>query len=277
MKAIQYQAYGSYEENRLVEVDRPKPKDGEVLVKMSTVGINPLDNTFRSGHIYLATPANVPRVGGQTGAGVVVESRHPANQAGDRVFVGAMGWGLVTDGTWREYVAAPAAAISPIPANIDDDVAAAYLAGAGYLSGYLALTEFAKLQPGQTVLAPAIGSAVGMETLQVARHLGASMTISTASTTQKAKQARAGYGSVVSMQRHDVSRGELRPLLGVGKDHLPVAYRTASRRDRELPHSLQYDGRAFLVAIGEHFPRLRHLRNEDHPTWRVGYRLPRPA
>ena len=44
MKAIQYQAYGSYEENRLVEVDRPKPKDGEVLVKMSTVGINPLDN-----------------------------------------------------------------------------------------------------------------------------------------------------------------------------------------------------------------------------------------
>jgi len=53
MKAIQYQAYGSYEENRLVEVDRPKPKDSEVLVKMSTVGINPLDNTFRSGHIYL--------------------------------------------------------------------------------------------------------------------------------------------------------------------------------------------------------------------------------
>jgi NADPH:quinone reductase-like Zn-dependent oxidoreductase len=124
MKAIQYQAYGSYEENRLVEVDRPKPKDREVLVKMSTVGINPLDNTFRSGHIYLATPANVPRVGG-----------HTAHQAGDRVFVGAMGWGLVTDGTWREYVAAPAAAISPIPANIDDDVAAAYLAGAGYLSG----------------------------------------------------------------------------------------------------------------------------------------------
>jgi len=122
MKAIQYQAYGSYEENRLVEVDRPKPKDSEVLVKMSTVGINPLDNTFRSGHIYLATPANVPRVGGQTGAGVVVESRHPAHQAGDRVFVGAMGWVLVTDGTWREYVAAPAAAISPIPANIDDDV-----------------------------------------------------------------------------------------------------------------------------------------------------------
>ena len=49
MKAIQYQAYGSYEENRLVEVDRPKPKDGEALAKMSIVGINPLDNTFAPG------------------------------------------------------------------------------------------------------------------------------------------------------------------------------------------------------------------------------------
>jgi NADPH2:quinone reductase len=219
MKAIQYQAYGSYEENRLVEVDRPKPKDGEVLVKMSTVGINPLDNTFRSGHIYLATPANVPRVGGQTGAGVVVESRHPAHQAGDRVFVGAMGWGLVTDGTWREYVAAPEAGISPIPANIDDDVAAAYLAGAGYLSGYLALTEFAKLQPGQTVLAPAIGSAVGMETLQVARRLGASMTISTASTTQKAEQARAaGYEHVIDLSNETMKDGVLRITDGKGVD-----------------------------------------------------------
>ena len=153
------------------------------------------------------------------GAGVVVESRHPAHQAGDRVFVGAMGWGLVTDGTWREYVAAPAAAISPIPANIDDDVAAAYLAGAGYLSGYLALTEFAKFQPGQTVLAPAIGSAVGMETLQVARRLGASMTISTASTTQKAEQARAaGYEDVIDLSNESMKDGVLRITDGKGVD-----------------------------------------------------------
>jgi len=66
-KAIQYSAYGNYEENRLVELDRPQPSDGEVLVKMHTVGINPLDNTFRSGHIFFATRENLPRVGGQPG------------------------------------------------------------------------------------------------------------------------------------------------------------------------------------------------------------------
>jgi NADPH2:quinone reductase len=32
---------------------------------MRTVGVNPLDNTFRSGHHYAATPENLPRVGGQ--------------------------------------------------------------------------------------------------------------------------------------------------------------------------------------------------------------------
>ncbi|MFM0502729.1 quinone oxidoreductase family protein [Paraburkholderia caffeinilytica] len=219
MQAIQYQAYGDYQENRLVELERPQVKDGDVLVQMRTVGINPLDNTFRSGHIYLATPDKLPRVGGQTGAGVVVESRNPAYKAGDRVFVAWPGYGLAIDGTWREYIAAPAAALSPIPEQVNDDDAAAFLAGAGYLSGYLALTEFAKFKPGQKVLAPAIGSAVGMETVQVARRLGASMTISTASTTEKAERARAaGYEHVIDLSRESMKDGVLRITDGKGVD-----------------------------------------------------------
>jgi NADPH:quinone reductase-like Zn-dependent oxidoreductase len=49
---------------------------------------------------------------------------------GDRVFVVGPGYGIVADGTWRELVAAPAANLSHVPADIDDDHAAAYLAGA---------------------------------------------------------------------------------------------------------------------------------------------------
>src|ERR1022692_4301302 len=64
-------------------------------------------------------------------------------------------------------------------------------------------------------------------------------------------------------QRRDTPTGELGPPLGVGKDHLPVAYFAASRLDRELADSIENNGRAFLVAIGEHFPRLRDLRHED--------------
>ncbi len=219
MKAIQYQAYGGYQENRLVEVERPQPKDGEVLVEMRAVGINPLDNTFRSGHIYLSTPQNLPRIGGQTGAGVVVGTRSAAFKVGDRVFVRTPGWGLVADGTWREFVAAPAAGLAKVPAHLDDEHAAAYLAGAGYLTGYLALTELARFKPGQTVLAPAIGSAVGMETVQIARRLGASLAISTASTTVKAERARAdGYDQVIDLSRESLKDGVLRITGGKGVD-----------------------------------------------------------
>jgi NADPH:quinone reductase-like Zn-dependent oxidoreductase len=219
MKAIQYRAYGGYQENRVVDVDRPRPKDGEVLVEMRAVGVNPLDNTFRSGHIYMSTPDNLPRIGGQTGVGVVVETRSTDFKSGDRVFVRGPGWGLVADGTWREYVTAPANGLAYVPADVDDDHAAAYLAGAGYLTGYLALTELARFKPGQTVLAPAIGSAVGMETVQIARRLGASLAISTASTTEKAERAREdGYEHVIDLSKESLKDGVLRITEGKGVD-----------------------------------------------------------
>jgi NADPH:quinone reductase len=219
MKAIQYRAYGGYEENRVVDVERPQPKDGEVLVEMRAVGINPLDNTFRSGHIYMSTRENLPRIGGQSGVGVVLESRSADFKAGDRVFLRGPGWGLVTDGTWREYIATPATTLARVPADLDDDRAAAFLAGAGYLTGYLALTEMAKFRPGQTVLAPAIGGAVGMETVQIARQLGASIAISTASTTEKTEQARAdGYDHVIDLSRESLKDGVLRITGGKGVD-----------------------------------------------------------
>jgi NADPH:quinone reductase len=131
------------------------------------------------------------------------------------VFVRGAGLDLMADGTWREFVAIPEASLSPVPEGIDDNHAAAYLAGAGFLTGYLALTEIAKFKPGQTVLAPTIGSAVGMETVQIARRLGAAMVISTAGNTHMAERARdAGYGHVIdlskesrhySFQKHPIS------------------------------------------------------------------------
>jgi len=219
MKAIQYRTYGGYAENRLADLPPPIAADGQVLVEMRTAGVNPLDNTFRSGRIFLATPENLPRVGGQMGAGVVIESKSPKFKAGDRVFVTGPGFGLVADGVWRERVAAPAAGLWPIPDSIDDDHAAAFLAGAGYLTGYLVLTEFVSFRPGQSVLAPGIGGAVGMESLQVARKLGASLAISTASTTAKAEKARAaGYEHVIDLSKESLKGGVARITGGKGVD-----------------------------------------------------------
>jgi NADPH:quinone reductase-like Zn-dependent oxidoreductase len=219
MKAIQYQAYGGYEENRLVDLPVPDIAEGEVLVEMQSVGINPLDDTFRSGHIFLATPERLPRIGGQTGVGVVARSKASGFAVGDRVFVTGKGFGVILDGTWRDYVAAPAAGLWHVPDHVDDDHAAAFLAGTGYLVGYLVLTEFIKFKAGQTVLAPGIGGAVGMESVQVALQLGAAMAISTASTTEKAEQARgAGYEHVIDLSREDLKDGVMRLTGGKGVD-----------------------------------------------------------
>jgi NADPH:quinone reductase-like Zn-dependent oxidoreductase len=219
MHAVQYQAYGGYQENRVVDLPVPMARDGEVLVQMRTVGVNPLDNTFRAGHHPAANAQNLPRIGGQTGVGVVVEKGQSSFAAGDRVIVFGAGFGRTADGTWREYVAASPAALSPVPAGVDDDTAAAFVAGFGYLTGYLALTEFARFQPGQTVLAPGIGGAVGMETVQIAARLGASMAISTASTTAKAQQAlAAGYEHVIDLSRQSLRDGVMRLTDGKGVD-----------------------------------------------------------
>jgi NADPH2:quinone reductase len=81
------------------------------------------------------------------------------------------------------------------------------------------LTEIAKFKPGQTIMAPAIGSAVGMETVQIARRLGASLTISTASTTEKAEKARAdGYEHVIDLSTESLKDGVLRITDGRGVD-----------------------------------------------------------
>src|ERR1700749_5159038 len=104
MQAVQYLAYGGYEQNRVVDLPAPDASEGEVLVRMRMVGVNPLDNTFRSGKIFFAKPENLPRIGGHTGVGGVVEATVPAFSPGQRVFVAGQGFGLLVDGTWRELV-----------------------------------------------------------------------------------------------------------------------------------------------------------------------------
>jgi len=64
-------------------------------------------------------------------------------------------------------------------------------------------------------------------------------------------------------ERLDHPLGKFWPLLGVWEDEFPVAYLTTSRFDGKWPDSLQNDGRAFLVAIAEHFSRRCNLRHEN--------------
>jgi NADPH2:quinone reductase len=161
MKAIQNSAFGGYDENRVVDLPRPQPAEGEVLLGMRTVAVSPRDNTFRSGHHPAAIASNLPRIGGESGVGVVLETKSPSFAVGDRAVVSGGPHGRTVDGTWCEFMAAPASALRPVPAAVDDDTAAAFVAGAGYLTCYLALIEFADFKPGKQCWC--LGSAVPSE------------------------------------------------------------------------------------------------------------------
>jgi NADPH:quinone reductase-like Zn-dependent oxidoreductase len=219
MRAIRYERFGGYEELTLVEVPTPTPEPGEVLVKLTYAGVSPLDNTVRTGKIPSAILKPLPLVPGGSGVGVVVESRAPELAVGARVMTNIGTFGLRRDGTWSEYLAAPPDALVPLPAGVDDQAAAAFGAGAGYVTAYIALTDLAGFKPGQSALGPGIGGAVGSSTVQVARALGAARAISTATSTARAERARAaGYDMVVDLSRESLRQGVDRLTDGAGVD-----------------------------------------------------------
>jgi len=218
MRAIQYGRFGGYEELHLVDVPPPEPEDGQAVVRMSVAGVSPLDDTVRSGKLAAGMYKPLPIIPGGGGVGTVVEAGAGPVAEGTRVLVGGWGYGVRRDGTWRELVPADPAHLIPLPDGVDDVEAAALATGAGFSTAYLALTELVELRPGQTVLAPGIGGSVGLGGVEVAKVLGASLAISTASTTHKADLGRAAGYEVIDLSRESLRDGVARLTGGKGVD-----------------------------------------------------------
>jgi len=102
------------------EIEVPKPKSGQVLVKVARSPINPSDLSTLKGSYDSAARSQLPWTPGFEGSGTVV-----ANGGG------MMGWNLqgkrvglvvgATGGMWAEYIVAPATTCLPLPDEIDFD------------------------------------------------------------------------------------------------------------------------------------------------------------
>jgi len=152
---------------------------------------------------------------GNEGAGVVEDPGDSSFSVGARVmFCGP--YGVSEDGTYAERIAARAEDLSPIPEAIDDATAGAL--PVAYLTAQITLTQ-AGFVPGKTVLAPAIGGAVGNAATQLARAQGAAKAISTTTSSLKAKQARAlGFEDVIDLSAESLVDGVARLTRGRGVD-----------------------------------------------------------
>jgi len=212
MRAMRAESFTGYGGLKLVEVPRPTLAAGRVLVRMMAAGVSPLDHTILSGGYPRAT---APLILGNEGAGVVEDPGDSSFSAGARImFCGP--YGVSEDGTYAEWIAVRAEDLCPIPEAIDDATAGGL--PVAYLTAQITLTQ-AGFAAGKTVLAPAIGGAVGNAVTQLARAQGAAKAISTSTSAAKVRRARhLGFTDVIDLSVENVVDGMRRVTGGRGVD-----------------------------------------------------------
>lgn len=104
------------------DVPMPELADGESLVRIEAAAVGHLDRTVASGTFRLKP--SLPYIGGVEGCGRVVRSDELAE--GTRVMLRGAGLGLVRNGTWAQYVAAPTASLSVLPEGMPPSLGATY-------------------------------------------------------------------------------------------------------------------------------------------------------
>lgn len=153
------------------EIEKPTPKEGEVLIKIHASGVNPIDNKIRIGVSPYASPV-LPAVLGTDLAGVVeaVGKNVTDFKVGDEVY-GLAGGVLGLQGTLAEYTAVDADLLAIKPKNLSMKEAAAV--PLVLLTAWEGLIDRAKVKKGDQVLVHAGAGGVGHMVVQLARIFGA--------------------------------------------------------------------------------------------------------
>jgi NADPH:quinone reductase-like Zn-dependent oxidoreductase len=183
MKAVVCTAYGSPEVLRLQEVEKPVPKDDEVLIKVFAATVNIGDCRVRSWTVpllfwipyRLTVGLTKPKhaIFGAVPAGEVVAVGKDVTRftVGDRVY----GMDIDGRGAHAQYACwSEDRALAIMPSNLTYEEAAAVPHGA--LTALFFLKEKANVQSGQKVLINGASGAVGTFAVQLAKYLGAEVT-----------------------------------------------------------------------------------------------------
>ena len=168
---------------------------GTAVVAITAASLVPLDLLAASGVSYFGRPA-VPYVPGTQGVGVVAQS--DSVPPGTRVFVVTTAGMAPGDGSLAERCAVPDEAVVPIPDGVTDVAAAAL--GMSAVAAWMALTDRARLQPGERVLVLGAGGAVGQVAVAAAKALGAGQVVAVCRSEEaQARARRCGADRVVPL------------------------------------------------------------------------------
>lgn len=168
-KAVRFQQYGGIEVLQVVEVDRPVPGPGQILVRVRAAAINPGEATIRGGALHDRWPATFPSGQGSDLAGDVVEIG-----AGAEGFTGGDEVIGFTDrrASHAEFVVVDAADLTHRPAGVSwEQAGSLFVAGTTAYAAVRAVTA----GPGDTVVISGAAGGVGSIAVQLARNAGATV------------------------------------------------------------------------------------------------------
>jgi NADPH:quinone reductase-like Zn-dependent oxidoreductase len=178
MKAFVLRSYGPPSALELVDLDRPVPRDDEVLVRVRATSVQPYDWHLMRGEPYVAR-----LMGGGPGLRRPKISILGADVAGEVVSVGASVtefrpgdevYAMPKQGGFGEYVCVRASELAPKPRRLSFEEAAAVPLAAS--TALLALRDVGRLQPGQRVLVNGAAGGVGTFAVQLAKAFGGEVT-----------------------------------------------------------------------------------------------------
>lgn len=225
MKAIVLRDLGSPDHLRMEEVPDPEAGPGQVVVRLKAAALNHRDLWIWKGQY---AGIKLPAILGSDGAGVVEsvgEGVDPGFVGREVVINPSLDWGtdercfgssyrilgMPDDGTYAERIAIAVSNIQPKPEGLTwEESAAIPLAG---LTAYRAVVSRAKVQAGETVLIPGIGSGVATFALMFAKHLGARVYVTSGGDEKLERAGQLGADGGVNYKAKDWVE-QVRSLMG---------------------------------------------------------------
>lgn len=197
MRQVLVERFGGPEVLELREVETPTPGPGEVLVRLTSIGMNHAELMGRRGQYKLST-GDPPFTPGIEGGGVIEAAGGgvPPGRVGERVSLAPDATRLDRGrgGTYRSHFVCDAEDALPAPDALpDDQLGAVWLP---YLTAWGALLWKRDVQPGQFVACPAASSSTALAAAQVAKRRGCT-TIGLTTSPRKQEQLRDHFDHVV--------------------------------------------------------------------------------
>jgi len=248
MKAIVYTEYGPPDVLQLKEVEKPTPKEGEVLVKIQAASANALDWHALRGTPFLQRlesgfphPKNTILGADVAGQVEAVGEKVTQFQPGDEVY-GDLYWcGL---GAFAQYVCIPQNSLALKPANISFEEAAAVPQAA--FTALHAVRDQGQIQRRQKVLINGASGGVGTFAVQIAKSFGADVT-GVCSTRNLEMVRSIGADQVIDYTQEDFTQN--------GQQYDLIVDIVANHSLSDLKHALSTKG--ICVVVG--FSTIAHM------------------